>query len=188
MIKKANDLYSVGIIEINRKIKIMYNKCESQIKYIKSKTKKKDPLTQQFQQDYLEEEKLGLEAFVEDNFLYKSINNPVVMVLNCIPVVNFLSYGVSLIGGFFDHFADHSDEFKREIRRIQNEFKTKIKSDYYKAIKKVNSFNKFYGNKINCLFDVNGKDLKKIKNNREQLIKIINDFEKYLLQLLFSNS
>ena len=188
MIKKANVLYSIGIIEINRKIKIMYIRCESQIKYIKSKTKKKDPLTQQFQQDYLEEDKLGLEAFVEDNFLYKSINNPVVMVLNCIPVVNFLSYGVSLIGGFFDHFADHSDEFKREIKRIQNEFKSKIKSDYYKAIKKVNSFNKFYGNKINCLFDVNGKDLKKIKNNREQLIKIINDFEKYLLQLLSTNS
>lgn len=187
-IKEANDLYFKGITEINRKIKIMYDKCDSQIKYIKSKTQKKTPLNQEFQQNYLEEEKLDLTAYVENNFLYKAFNNPTVLVLNCIPFVNFFSYGASLISGFFDHFADHSEEFEREIKRIENEFKSKIKSDCYKAIKKVNSFTKNYGNKINCLFDIIVKDLKKIKNNREQLIKILNDFENYLLQLLLSNS
>ena len=188
ILKKVNDLYSKGIKEINRTIKIMYNRCESQIKYIKSKTQKKSTLNQEFQQNYIDEEKLDLTAFVEDNFLAKAITNPVVMVLNCIPIVNFFSYGTSLIGGFFDHFADHSEEFEREIKSKENDMKSKIKSDCYVAIKKVNSFKKHYGNSINCLFDVNGKDLKKIKNNKEQLNKILNDFETYLLQLLFPNS
>ena len=184
----ANKIYSSIIPKINNIIKNMVLKFNLQIKYIESHKKKKERQNKELQQNYFQEDNPDLTAIVEDNFLVKSINNPVVMVLNCIPVLNFVSWGVSLIGGFFDHFANHSEEFKKEIERIKNIFESKITNDRYNIDKIINKSYLQYNRTITRIFNAVGKDLDKIKENREPLIKIINEIENFLFKIIFPNS
>ena len=188
IIEEANRIYSYGKQKINNLFKIIYDNCETQLKNIKSHKSKKKAYNKKVDQKQLEDNDANLKTFVEDNFLEKAFTNPAVLVLNCIPVVNIFSYATVFLGGLIDHLRDHSDEYKKEIKRIQDAYEKQIDDECEKGNNEINSYLYEYRSKINYIFQINGPDLRKIKKNKAPLIKIINNLEQFLEQIVNQNN
>ena len=184
MIEEAIRIYNLKLEKINEEIKQMLTKIQAKIIFIKSHSSKRNVLNDSFEDYHLKSNDLEVKGQTVRNFLEKSYDIPAMQVTVFIPYVNLIALAIPLFGGLIDFMRDHSEEFKAEINRIKNIFKFDIKKNLNNTLEYVNKVYNIQKEQIKDLFKINGYDLQKIQKNKKQLIIIIDNFEKFLRELL----
>jgi len=184
MIEESIRIYNLKLKKINEAIKQMMTKIQAKIIFIKSHASKRNILNANLEDYQLKSNNLKVKGKAVMNFLEKSYEIPAMQVTVFIPYVNLIAFAIPLFGGIIDFMRDHSEEFKEEINRIKNIFKFDIKRKLKNTLEYVNKIYITQKEQIKDLFKINGYDLQKIQKNKKQLIIIIDNFEKFLTELL----
>ena len=123
---------------------------------------------------------INIEGHEEDNFATKFYDETPIKVMLCIPFVNYIPLAIMGIGGIIDHFINHSDEYLREINRIIDISNEEMDNNLDEIIRKVNSIESNFSNKIKDIFQINRAVSEKNWKNYSQIIKAIENYEKFL--------
>ena len=128
-----------------------------------------------------------MKGYIEENAAIKMSQETAFRYTMWVPIINYIPAGLFLISGLIDYFRDHSEEYKKEIKRITDTFNNNInnyKEGYKKQIQKIKENFKI---DIMQIFSIFGEDSKRIEMNAENLLRIMNNFEKFLDNLLLYN-
>ncbi len=119
----------------------------------------------------------------EENLATKIINSTYFKISSFIPYWNIGTWVGTVGWGLFDSLRDHSEEYERKIKKYEedvydsiSEYKAKIRRNINKMI-----FDTSYN--IENLFLIYGNDLKEIKKNKDCIVKVIQEFEDYIIEL-----
>ena len=124
------------------------------------------------------------EGHIEDNIAQKMSKETVFNVSLFIPYINVIPAGIFVIAGLFDYFRDHSKEYQKEIDRINDIFIKKINEIKNDQKSNIQLIKEHFLSEINNIFEIFGEDSKIIEMNSQNLLNIINNFERFLDNLL----
>ena len=119
----------------------------------------------------------------EENIAEKFMDSTYFKISSFIPYWNIGTWVGTVGWGLFDSLRDHSEEYERKIKKYEedvydsiSEYKAKIRRNINKMI-----FDTSYN--IENLFLIYGNDLKEIKKNKDCIVKVIQEFEDYIIEL-----
>ena len=124
------------------------------------------------------------EGHIEDNIAQKMSKETVFNIYLLIPYINLIPAGIFVIAGLFDYFRDHSKEYQKEIDRINDIFIKKINEIKNDQKSNIQLIKEHFLSEINNIFEIFGEDSKIIEMNSQNLLNIINNFERFLDNLL----
>ena len=164
------------INDINTEFK---NFCEAYVQSIKDLTKHKQyESSNSLSLENNDDSSLTTTIQQENNFAYNVLIESDMNI-----IFKIAASPVALIGGIFDRFRDHSEEYEKFIKDYENSVNDSLSIYEEKTDATLKQIEKFYCEQIKDIFSVNGKDLKKIKDNETLFKTVDKEFENLLSSL-----
>ncbi len=155
------------------------NFCEAYVQSIKDLTKHKQyESSNSLSLENNDDSSLTTTIQQENNFAYNVLIESDMNI-----IFKIAASPVALIGGIFDRFRDHSEEYEKFIKDYENSVNDSLSIYEEKTDATLKQIEKFYCEQIKDIFSVNGKDLKKIKDNENLFKNVDKEFENLLSSL-----
>ena len=124
----------------------------------------------------------------EKNIVDKMYDDSLLLpIMNCIPIINFVSFGFTGIAAFFDWARSHEEEYEGYIIDYEKNMKEKIENYEYQVRSSIIKMTNNIKNYVSNIFDINGEDIEILKQNKNLFNEIWKKFENMLLEIVNSN-
>ena len=123
----------------------------------------------------------------QKNIVEELYEEPLLPILNCIPIVNIFTFSFTGIAAFIDWFRSHEEEYEKKIVEFEKEMKEKIGSFEYQVKSSIITMKNNTKNYISNIFDINSEDLDKLQKNKNLFNQISKIFENMLIEIINSN-
>ena len=100
-----------------------------------------------------------------------------------IPYYNIRTLLGTIGQGLFDSLRDHSEEYEIKIKKYEENVYDSISEYKAKIQRNINKMKFDISYNLENLFLIDGKNVKDIKINKDCIVKVIQEFEDYILEL-----
>ena len=128
----------------------------------------------EFQDNYYAEENMGV----------KLLDNTFFDVTLCIPFINSISYITLGLTSFIDWIRGHEKEYEEFIVNYKKHIQESIDNYKFNITRQIDKLKKECCEQIENIFAINGKDIDKIRNNKDIFKKIGKSYEMILNELI----
>ena len=119
----------------------------------------------------------------EENIASKLMDTTYFTIAIFIPYYNIGTLLGTIGQGLFDSLRDHSEEYEIKIKRYEEDVYDSISEYKAKIRRNINKMKFDTSYNLENLFWIYGNDLKEIKKNKNCIVKVIQEFEDYIIEL-----